>query len=119
MQPRQHRCVEAGGQLRGVPRTALRAAGVAAGSNEQRVAASDLDVRELLPRFEIRYEQRCLLRQPLDALHQRHVDEDAARDVAGSQAVHAVGIATLEREVLRMAVEDERWLTRLRALHRI
>jgi hypothetical protein len=54
LQPRHDRRVQAGGVRRHVPRPFLRALHPAAGAQEERVAAADLDARELFPRLEIR-----------------------------------------------------------------
>jgi len=66
-----------------------------AGADEHRVAAADLDVGELFPRFEILRIDRRVGVEPLHALQQRHVDQDRARCETRSHAVDGVFRASL------------------------
>src|SRR5262249_54050390 len=56
-------------------------------TNQQRVSCANTNPGELLPGLEILDIDGCAGRQPFDILEERHVDENAASNVAGTHSV--------------------------------
>src|SRR5215470_12110378 len=86
-QPRQHRRMQAGATLAVGPRAFGRPLRPPPATNQQRVARTNANPGELLPGLEILDIDGRAGREPFDILEQRHVDENAAGNVAGAHSV--------------------------------
>src|SRR5262245_58426049 len=98
--------MQSGGLSAVRPWSGLVAFRPASGADQQHVAASDLHVGELFPRFKIGDEDWRSRLQPLDLFQERHVDENRARHKPGAHTIDAALLTTSGAEILRMIIED-------------